>query len=226
MNENSQRSGHPAVVIGIFGAGKFGLAIARRALTVGYRVKIATSGPIEKTALIAAAAAPAAIASTAAELAQGTDLVLLAVPLHRFRELPLPQFAGHVVIDMMNYWPPIDGAVPEFERSTTPTSVLVRDALPSTARLVKTINHLSYHQIEDLARPPGSPDRTAIAISGDDLDAVRLAATIVDRLGFDPVRAGHLLASAALQPGSALFGANLDAATMRRVLDANRTTAA
>ena len=226
MTENLQRLIHPAGVIGIFGAGKFGVAIARRALDVGYGVKIATSGPIEKTTRIAGIAAPAAVESTAANLARGTDLILLAVPLHRFRELPLLQFAGHVVIDMMNYWPRVDGALPEFERSTTPTSVLVRDALPSTARLVKTINHLSYHQIEDLARPSGSRDRTAIAISGDDPDAVRLAATVVDRLGFDPVPAGNLLASAALQPGSALFGANLDAATMRRVLDANRTTAA
>jgi hypothetical protein len=34
---------------------------------------------------------------------------VLAVPTHRFRELPRDLFAGKILIDAMNYWEPIDG---------------------------------------------------------------------------------------------------------------------
>jgi hypothetical protein len=207
-----------APVVGILGAGRFGLAVARLALDAGYRVLIASSGPIERTAGAVRSAAPGAVASSAADLVLGTELVILAVPLPRFRELPLASFAGHVVVDTMNYWPPTDGVLAEFEQSPDPTSVVVRDALPATASLVKTLNHLGYHQVEHLARPGGGPDRTAIAISGDDVASMRLVSTLVDRLGFDIVHAGGLQASAALQPESPIFGRNLDAVSMRRLL--------
>ena len=83
---------------------------------------------------------------------------------------------------------------------------------------MKTFNHLGYHQIEDLARPAAAPDRVALALSGDDPAAVTAVANFVDRLGFDPVPAGRLGDSAALQPESSIFGAPLTAEAMRRRL--------
>jgi 8-hydroxy-5-deazaflavin:NADPH oxidoreductase len=112
----------------------------------------------------------------------------------------------------------VDGLIPEFQHSHQPSSVLVRDALPPTARLVKTFNHFGYHQIEELARPAGAPDRVALAICGDDPTAVAAVANFVDRLGFDAVPAGRLADSAALQPESGVFGAPLTAEAMRRRL--------
>lgn len=215
-----------AQVIGIFGAGRFGLAVARLALGAGYAVRLASSGPIEKTAGTLATSAPGAVAATPTDVIAASDLVVLAVPLGRFRELPLSLLAGHVVIDTMNYWQPADGLVPEFTQSATPTSIIVRDALPATARLVKTLNQLSYHQIEGLARPSESRGRTAIALSGDDPEAVGIVQVLVDRLGFDPVMSGDLRASSALQPESRIFGRNLDAVAMRRLLAVHPTAAA
>jgi predicted dinucleotide-binding enzyme len=52
--------------------------------------------------------------------------------------------ADHIVIDVMNYWPPIDGAVPEFEGTDRPTSAIMRHSLQASTRLVKTFNHLGY----------------------------------------------------------------------------------
>jgi predicted dinucleotide-binding enzyme len=91
---------------------------------------------------------------------------------------------------------------------------------------VKALNHLSHRQIQQLARPVGAPDRAALGICGDDPTAVQSVADVVDRIGFDPVAAGDLGASAVLQPGSAAFGAALDAAAMRRLLAADQFSAA
>lgn len=203
--------------MGVFGAGKSGVAIARRALAAGYRVRIATSGPADRTALVTGILTPGAVAVDASELADGVEIIVLAVPLRRFRELPLDTLADRIVIDVMNYWPPIDGTLAEFEDSERPSSEIVRDALPSTARLVKTFNHIGYHEIEELARPTGTA-RVGLAIAGDDASAVAAVSRFVDALGFDPVLVGGLADSVALQPGSAIFGADFGAQQLRHEL--------
>jgi UDP-N-acetylmuramoylalanine-D-glutamate ligase len=49
--------------VGIFGAGKSGTAIARRAVDAGYTVKIAASGPADQTAMITNIVTPGVIAT-------------------------------------------------------------------------------------------------------------------------------------------------------------------
>jgi predicted dinucleotide-binding enzyme len=143
--------------VGIFGAGKSGTAIARCAVDAGYTVKIAASGQADQTAMITNIVTPGAIATDVGDLANDADIVVLAVPLRRCTDLPLTLLADRIVIDVMNYWPPVDGLLPQFQHSRQPSSVLVRDALPPTARLVKTFNHLGYHQIQDWPVPPEQP---------------------------------------------------------------------
>jgi len=208
-------------LIGIFGAGKSGVAIARLAVGAGYTVKVASSGNAEDTDQLLRFVAPGAEATDARKLPTQADVIILALPLRRFRDLPLDALAGRVVIDVMNYWPPVDGALPEFADAGRPTSTIVRDALPPTARLVKTFNHLGYHQMEEFSRRAGAPDRTALAIAGDDADAVNTVARIVDDLGFDPVPVGPLTDSDVLEPDGPVFGQQLDAAAMRQALQAD-----
>lgn len=214
-------SSTPRPVIGILGAGKVGIALARLALGAGYTVHIASSGSAADTAGITRYFAPDALTTSAEELPALADLLIVAVPLHRLSELPLPAMGGHIVIDVMNYWPPINGVLPEFE-ADRPSSTIVRDHLPPTARLVKTFNHLGYHQLEELPRPSGSPDRAALAIAGDDPGAVEAVARLVDDLGFDPLPAGTLDDSGLLEPDSALFGQGLNENEMRRALGIDR----
>lgn len=204
--------------VGIFGAGKSGVAIARRAIAAGHQAHIATSGPADRTSLITTILTTGAVAVEAADLAARSDVVVLAVPLRRYRELPLDTLAGKVVIDVMNYWPPVDGTLPAFEDTASTSSEVVREALPASASLVKTFNHIGYHEIEELARPAGSQGRVALGVAGDDPGTVSTVARLVDDLGFDTVPAGPLSAGAALQPGSPLFGADLDATALRRGL--------
>lgn len=204
--------------IGILGAGRSGCAVARLALAAGYQVRIAGSGPAERTAAAVRRSAPGARAVGADQVPGGADLVVLAVPLRQWRRLPLDRLAGRVVLDLMNYWPAVDGVLPEFEVPGRPTSAVIRDALPDSARLVKTLNHLSYRDVERRARRAAAPDRLALGVAGDDSSAVAAVAEVLDRLGFDAVETGGLGDSAVLQPDRELFGAHLDRARWRREL--------
>ncbi|NMR18678.1 NAD(P)-binding domain-containing protein [Cellulomonas fimi] len=207
-----------AQTIGVLGAGKAGSAIARLALRAGLDVLMASSRPTADLTERLLCVAPGARATSTEQLLAEAELAILAVPLRRFRELPLALLADHVVVDLMNDWPSHDGMLPDFAGADRPSSVIVQDALPTTARLVKTLNHLGYHQIEELARPAGSTDRAALAVAGDDPNAVATVARLIDRLGFDAVRAGTLHDSATMQPGSVIFGMHLGADSMRRAL--------
>lgn len=204
--------------VGVLGAGKVGSVLARRAAAAGYRTLIAASGDPDAIRLVVEVMAPGATAVGAADVVREADLVILAIPLGRHRTLPAAQLAGKIVVDAMNYWPPTDGVLPEFEDA--PSSPLVAAALPG-ARLVKAFSHLDYHQLDQDARPPGASDRHAIAIAGDDEPAVRAVADLVDRLGFDPVVAGPLAAGVHLGPGHPLFGVSTDRAGVERLLPAS-----
>jgi predicted dinucleotide-binding enzyme len=185
--------------LGIVGAGKFGTTLARAAVAVGYDVAISGSGPADDIALTVDVLAPGARATTTDEVVRHADVIVLAVPTHRFRELPRDLFAGKILIDAMNYWQPADGDDPQLAAAPDGTSMLVQDRFPS-ARVVKSLNQLGYHQLEENQRPKEAPDRIAIGAAGDDRLAVRKVMRLLDRLGFDPVDAGPLKTGVALEP--------------------------
>src|SRR5262245_63966367 len=85
--------------LGIVGAGKFGTTLARAAVAAGYDVAISGSGPAGDIALAVEILAPGATAATTAEVVRHADVVVLAVPTHRFRELPPELFAGKILVD-------------------------------------------------------------------------------------------------------------------------------
>jgi len=143
--------------------------------------------------------APGAHAATTTEVVRHADIVVLAVPTHRFRELQPDLFAGKILVDATNYWPPVDGDDPELADAPAGTSTIVQRHFPA-ARVVKSLNQLGYHQLEDNQRRHGAPNRIAIGAAGDDHLAVRTVMRLLDQLGFDPVDAGPLRNGVALEP--------------------------
>jgi predicted dinucleotide-binding enzyme len=58
--------------------------------------------------------------------------------------------------------------------------------------VIKAFNNILAHSFAELGRPEGSPDRLAIAVSGDDVRPKQIVMDIVNETGFDPVDAGPL----------------------------------
>ena len=203
--------------LGIIGAGKIGTAIARAAVAAGYDVAISGSGPAERIALTIEVLAPGARATTTDEVVRGSELLVLAVPTHRFRRLARDLFAGKTVIDAMNYWQPIDGDDPELAAAPGGSSAVVQAHFPS-ARVVKSLNQLGYHEFEEHRRDPGSPDRVAVAAAGDDPHAVAQVLQLIEHLGFDPIDAGPLGAGSTLGPDGTGFGVAYNADQLTALL--------
>ena len=203
--------------IAVLGVGRVGTAIARTLLDAGYRVLIAASGDPERIAAIARIVVPGAEPRRASDAVAEADLVVLSIPLHRVSGLDPVEFIDKVVVDGMNYWPPVDGVIEQFEDAPQGTSAVVQGLLPG-AHVVKTFNHTGYHDLEPDRRPADAPDRLALAIAGDSADAVLAVARLVDRIGYDPVIIGALAEGIALQPGGAVFGARMDAEQMADAL--------
>ena len=205
-------------VIGILGAGRVGTAIARRALAAGYEVHVASSRSPAEIELVLQFVAPGAIAETAAEVVAASDIVVLALPLSKYRSLDPAALAGKIVVDAMNYWAPTDGTLPEFEGAPS-SAELIADFLPD-ARLLRSFNHMGYHEIDGEARPAGDPERRAMALAGDDAQARGVLAGVIDRMGFDPVDAGPLRAARDFAIGTPVFGAHLGRNELRAALGA------
>jgi hypothetical protein len=201
--------------LAVLGAGHAGPVFARLAIKAGYPVAIATSGNPDDIALITELIIPGAQPRWASDAVADAEIVVLAIPLHRFVDMNPGLPDGKLVVDAMNYWPASDGVLKDFEDDGS-SEVVARRLAGST--VVKALNHIGYHELEDRARPAGAPDRQAAGVAGDDPVAAATIAGLVSRIGYDPVRLESLRAGRVLQPGGPVFGTVLTLPEFERAL--------
>ncbi|WP_251151098.1 NADPH-dependent F420 reductase [Cellulosimicrobium sp. Marseille-Q4280] len=199
--------------VGIIGSGAIGAGIARLAVAAGHEVTIANSrGPESLTDLVDELGERAR-AGEVAEAASKGDIVVLAVPLSAYDALPVDALDGKIVLSTGNYYPSRDGRIEVLDSGAATTAEYERSLLPG-AVIVKAFNNIVAHHIPSLARPAGAPDRSGLAVAGDDTGAKRAVWELVGTLGFEPVDAGRLAESWRFEPESgaytAIYAADLE----------------
>jgi len=199
--------------IGILGAGHIGATTARLFARAGHEVALSNSrGPASLEGLVAQinreVRAARVRAATPQDAAAFGDVILLALPWRAREAWPGPAAVrGKIVIDAMNAYTTTGGVV-DLGAGTSSEEVAKRLA---GARLVKAFNTINWEHLGGQGRPDlPLPRRRAIFLAGDDAEAKRTVARLVEEIGFGPVDTGTLREGGrSQQPGTLVYNRNL-----------------
>ena len=190
---------------GFIGSGNIGSTVAQLAVNAGEEVVLSNSRGPETLSELVAKLGPKARATTPIDAASAGDIVVATIPLGKYMELPVAELRGKVVLDTMNYYPQRDGQIEELDNESTTTSELVQQFLPDS-KVVKVFNNISFVHLGLLARPSGDPERSALAISGDDAEAKAVVIELLDRIGYDTLDLGSLSEGWRIQRDTVAYG--------------------
>jgi predicted dinucleotide-binding enzyme len=203
--------------IGIIGAGMIGETLARRLGQLGHKVAIANSRGPESLRDLASQVGATAV--TALEAARSGEIVVITIPERSVADLPRDLLTGVppdvVVIDTGNYYPTRDGRILAIEQGQ-PESAWVAEQIGRP--VIKAFNNIFFKSLLENGRPKGTPDRIALPVSGDPVEARAKVLRLVDELGFDPVDAGDLDESWRQQPGTPCYTKDLTAVQLKAAL--------
>lgn len=206
--------------IGIIGAGHIGGSLTRRLTALGHTVRVSNSRAPETLADLADETGATAV--WAREAATDADLVIVSIPQKNVVDLAPGIVSGAKpgapVIETNNYYPrERDGLIAAIEAGT-PESVWVSEQLG--VPVFKVFNGIFWKHLLERGLPPGSAGRIALPVAGDDAAGKRIVFDLVNELGFDPVDGGTLAESWRQQPGTPVYGTDLDAEAALRALSA------
>ncbi len=206
--------------IGIIGAGHIGGSLTRRLAGLGHDVRVSNSRAPETLADLASETGATAV--WARDAAVGADLVIVSIPEKNVIDLAPGIVAGAKprapVVETNNYYPrERDGLIAAIEAGT-PESVWVSEQLG--VPVFKVFNGIFWKHLLEGGLPCGSAGRIALPVAGDDPAGKQIAFDLVNELGFDPVDGGPLAESWRQQPGTPVYGADLDTEGAIRALSA------
>jgi 8-hydroxy-5-deazaflavin:NADPH oxidoreductase len=204
--------------IGIIGAGEIGSTLTRHFTRLGHDVVVANSrGPETLADLAKATGAKPAQSS---DVPRGRDLVVVTIPEGKVPQLPRDLFKNAppnlIVVDTGNYYPrQRDGKIDGIETGQL-ESRWVEQQIHHP--VIKVFNNINFEHLANLGKPPGTPGRIALPVSGDDAKAKQVVMELVNDMGFDAVDAGGLNESWRQQPGTPVYDGDFDAEGVRRAL--------
>ena len=200
--------------IGVIGSGHMGASLSGLLAQAGHDVVISNSrGPDSLGDLTGQRGAGRIAAGTVPEAIEHGDVVLVTVPYVAIDEVAAEgDWQGKIVVDVSNYYPQRDGA--RTNPSPLSSSEIVAEKLVG-ARVVKAWNTIWYRRLETQARADG--ERLAVLYAGDDEEACRVVAGLIEDSGFAPVYSGTLAESRTTQePGTPLYNVPIGEAEARR----------
>lgn len=190
--------------ISIIGAGHVGSALAGTLGQAGYRVVITNSRGRESLSDVTHRTG--AVARDMHDVAQGADILIIAIPLCRLPDLPasvmadLPAHA--VVVDANNYYPARDGRIAAIDAGQVESDWVAHQL---GRPVIKAFNNIIADRLAHRGRSAGSADRIALPVSGDDPAARQTIMKIVNAIGFAPFDAGTIDESWRQQPGQLAY---------------------
>jgi predicted dinucleotide-binding enzyme len=191
--------------IGFIGSGKIGSTVARLAVDAGHDVVLSNSRGPDTLADLVAELGEHARAATADEAARAGDLVVVTIPFKAHSTVPAGPLAGKPVLDTMNYYPQRDDQVAELDDGSAISSELLQRHLPGS-HVVKVFNNINFRHLASLGRPAGDPERSALAIAGDDEGAKAAVTGLLDSIGYDAYDVGPLAEGWRFQVGAPAYG--------------------
>jgi len=203
--------------IGIIGTGAIGGTIAKKMVKAGHTVKISNSK--QGAELNAKAEELGAIASTTENVVQDMDVVVISIPTVAIPTLPKDLFANIpenvIVVDTSNYYPFRDADIEEIKNGKV-ESTWVSEQLGRP--VVKAFNNLLAETLENGGKEADAEDRIAMAVAGDDAEAKKVVAELINDAGFDTVDAGNLSESWRHQPGTPAYCTELNSEELKQAL--------
>jgi 8-hydroxy-5-deazaflavin:NADPH oxidoreductase len=192
--------------IGVIGAGRIGGNAARLWAAAGHEVLLSFSRDQSRLEAAAAELGEHARAGTVAEAAAFGDVVFLSVPWTQVEAVlaeagPLD---GRIVIDTTNQF----GREGWEDMPQGTTAAQVNQARIPGARLVKAFNTLTAaFQAAEAGRP--ADQRVVLFLAGDDAEAKKTVAGLIEDAGFAPADLGSLADAAPMEAprrAGALYG--------------------
>jgi predicted dinucleotide-binding enzyme len=181
--------------IGIMGAGKMGAAFAHRLAAADHEVAIAAQG-LDEARKVANEVGHRVRAVPREELAEGTDLLILATPYGASVDAlrAVRNTDGKTVIDISN---PLNQDMSGLVVGhTTSAAEEIQRGAPRV-KIVKAFNTV-FSAV--LASQPGGESKVQVFYAGDDAGAKDAVRRLVESVGFEPVDAGPLVNARYLEP--------------------------
>jgi predicted dinucleotide-binding enzyme len=203
--------------IGIIGSGHIGSTLARLFVKAGHEIGIRHAHDPATLEGFVNQLGDKGCTCTPEEAADFGEIVVVAIPFGNYRELPAEKLAGKIVIDTNNYYPDRDGHIPELDSDKLTSSELLQRHLPK-ARIVKAFNTIRWdHLLEHGEAAISSRRHIGIPIAGDDVQAKRKVAELIEGMGFEAVDTGGLAdGGRRQQPGSNIYLAELPGSELRQ----------
>jgi predicted dinucleotide-binding enzyme len=205
--------------IGIIGAGNIGGNAAKLFVKAGHEIAIANSRGAETLKDLVAELGENARAVSIEEAARFGEIVFISIPFGKYKTLPADAFDGVIVVDSNNYYPDRDGSFAELDDNKTTSSEMLAEHLRG-ARIVKAFNTIWFEHLKtqgDVNLP--TDERRAIFIAGDDAEAKRAVARLIEEIGFAAIDTGDLRdGGATQQPDTAIYNRNLTGSEAQAIL--------